>query len=162
MAAKALILTEVLAGAGPDTLAVVMLSDCDACEDKRAGLRQAAKEPRFAGLNVVVGVADKMREAWVLNGFIAKPGAETETLRRLTTELSFDPIREAVRLRAPKPSEPRHPKRVLSELTSGDPAREEHCWRATPLRQLRERGVATGLTAFLDELRDHLTPLIGR
>lgn len=103
--------------AEPDTLAVVMLSDCDACEDKRAGLRQAAKESRFAGLNVVVGVADKMREAWVLNGFIAKPGAETETLRKLTTELSFDPIREAERLRAAKPSEPRHPKRVLSELT---------------------------------------------
>lgn len=162
MAAKALILAETLAGAGPGALAVLMQSDCDASEDQRAGLRQAAADPRFAGLTVVVGIADKMREAWVLNGFVPQSGEEAEALRRLTTELGFDPTRQAERLRAPNESEPRHPKRVLSELTGDDPSREERCWLETPLDELRQRGAGTGLTAFLDELRDRLAPVIGR
>jgi hypothetical protein len=162
MAAKALILAEVLAGAGTDALVVVMLSDCDASEDKRAGLRQATEEPRFASLSAVVGIANKMREAWVLNGFLPQSDAETQILRRLTTELSFDPTQAAERLRAAKPSEARHPKRVLSELTGDDLEREERCWLETPLDELRRRGAGTGLTAFLDELRERLTPLMGR
>jgi hypothetical protein len=61
----------------------------------------------------------------------------------------FDPIPEAERLRAPKPSEQNHPKRVLRELSGGDPAREARCWSETPLQAVRERGIRTGLTRFL-------------
>ncbi len=41
-----------------------------------------------------------MREAWVLSGFVPLSDAETKALRRLKTELSFDPTRETERLRA--------------------------------------------------------------
>ena len=55
----------------------------------------------------------------------------------------------------------RSPKRVLQELTAGDPDRERICWQQTPLVTLRERGTENGLTAYLDEVRTKLAPLIG-
>jgi len=162
MAVKALIQVKALASTGADTLAVVMLRDCDATPDKRVGLRQAAAESRFTSLNVIVGIADKMREAWVLNGFMPRGEAEKKTLQSLKTALSFDPTREAERLRAAKQSDLRHPKRVLSELTAADAGRQACCWLETPLDELRQRGAGTGLAVFLDELRSRLAPLIAR
>ena len=116
----------------------------------------------LCSLNVIVGIADKMREAWVLNGFIPRWEAEKKTLQNLKTALSFDPTREAERLRAAKPSDLRHPKRVLSELTAADAGRQACCWLETPLDELRQRGAGTGLAKFLDELRNRLAPLIAR
>jgi len=46
----------------------------------------------------------------------------------------------------------RSPKRVLAALVLGEPNRERHCWRATPLATLRERGTENCLTAYLDEV----------
>jgi hypothetical protein len=161
MAVKALIEAESLAASGGDRLAVVMLRDCDATPDRREGLRQAAREPRFAALNPVVGIADKMRESWVLSGFSPATAAERAALAALKDALGLDPTVEPERLRAAAHSEPRHPKRALAELTGSDAAREARCWLDTSLAELRARGGRNGLAAFLDDTRDRLAPLLG-
>jgi hypothetical protein len=159
-AVKALTQAAALRRDGIDVLAVVMLRDCDAAGDRREGLRQAAGEPRFAGLHAVVGIADKMREAWVLNGFVAETQAEQARLARLQAALAFDPIHEAHRLRDHNEAGARSPKRVLSLLTDGDAEREARCWLETPLCDLRTRGAKTGLGQFLDEASLHLPRLL--
>lgn len=161
MGVKALIEAESLALSGGERIAVVMLRDCDATPDRREGLRQAAHEPRFAGLNPIVGIADKMRESWVLSGFVPAASGERVALVALKDALGFDPTAEPERLRAAAPSEPRHPKRVLAELTGGDAAREARCWLDTPLADLRARGGHNGLAAFLDDARDRLIAVLG-
>jgi len=157
---KALTRAAALRREGDDVLAVVMLRDCDATGDRREGLRQAAAEPRFAGLHAVVGVADKMREAWVLNGFVAHTPAEQARLAQLRADLTFDPVCEAHRLRDHSEDAPRSPKRVLKRLTDGDAEREARCWLEPPLADLRSRGAKTGLGQFLDEASRHLTHLL--
>jgi hypothetical protein len=120
-----------------------------------------AAEERFADWAMVVGIADKMREAWVLNGFVPATTAERTLLSRLKAELGLDPVADAHRLRALGESEPRNPKRMLTVLTGGDREREAACWKDPPLAELRQRGGSTGLAEFLDSLRDRLLPLIG-
>jgi len=141
MAFKALTQVALITGENASSIAVVMLRDCDSVADKRSGLRQAAEESRFARYPVVVGIADKMREAWVLNGYQPQNNEETARLTKLKRELGFDPTREAERLRATQANELRHPKRVLVELTDGDVGREALCWRETPLDLLRAVGL---------------------
>lgn len=55
----------------------------------------------------------------------------------------------------------RNIKRVLAGLTGDDAHREARCWFEPPLATLHERGAATGLSAFLDELRAMLPALLG-
>jgi hypothetical protein len=43
-------------------------------------------------------------------------------------------------------------------LTGGDHDREIACLRETALEVLQARGQGVGLSAFLDELREHLAP----
>jgi hypothetical protein len=160
MAHKALTQAARLGLGETEALAVILLRDCDASEDKRTGLYQAATEPRFARLNVVVGVADKMREAWILAGFHPCGEEETERLDAVRAEIGLDPTRQPERLRAPQETDSRHPKRVLRQLTAGDSEREVRCWFEPSLAQLRERGSNCGLAAFLDSLRDRLVPLL--
>ncbi|MHC5934412.1 hypothetical protein [Nostoc sp.] len=38
--------------------------------------------------------------------------------------------------------------------------REQQCWEDTSLKLLRKRGVHTGLTAYIQEIEQHLTPII--
>ncbi|MCW5312534.1 hypothetical protein GTQ43_01295 [Nostoc sp. KVJ3] len=38
--------------------------------------------------------------------------------------------------------------------------REQQCWEDTSLKILRERGVHTGLTDYIQEIEQHLTPII--
>lgn len=160
MAFKALSQVVLMAPEASDTLAVVLLRDADATEDGRAGLRQAVADPRFAKLHVVLGIADKMREAWVLTGFDPCTEVEAARLRELRGEIGFDPIREPERLRSSDKTATRHPKAALARLTGGDTEREEPCWSEPPLDQLRERGANCGLAAYLNELRERLVPLL--
>jgi hypothetical protein len=50
---------------------------------------------------------------------------------------------------------------VLAVLTGDDTDCEVRCWTEPPLATLRERGAATGLSAFLDELQAVLPGLLG-
>jgi hypothetical protein len=50
---------------------------------------------------------------------------------------------------------------VVEKLTGGKMEREQQCWEETSLELLREKGVYTGLTAYIDEIEERLIPIIG-
>jgi hypothetical protein len=137
--------------------AVFLIRDDDRKPDRRKGLGQARAETTLA-CPIVVGLAHRNRECWVLAGFEPVTPDETARLSAIRNELSFDPRTEAHRLNGKK-GEPRCPKRVLRELTRDDPVREARCWREPPLEVLRNRGQTTGLADYLEEVRDRIVPL---
>jgi hypothetical protein len=144
--------------------AVIVVWDMDdQPTPRRAGLMQARAEAQgWARLRIVLGCPNAMREAWVLCGF--DPGGEHEQarLRELREELGFHPNIDAHRLDAKDEQAKRSAKRVLRQLTGNDRAREQRCWRETPLEALRSRGEATGLRDYLLEVEQHLLPLVAR
>jgi hypothetical protein len=38
--------------------------------------------------------------------------------------------------------------------------RQQQCWEETSLELLRERGIHTGLTDYIDEIEQRLTPIL--
>jgi hypothetical protein len=145
--------------------AVLFVRDLDNQPGRRKGLEQARSEhiDRQPKLEIVVGTADRMREAWVLNGFMALSGEETRILQEIKAELKFDPCEESHRLRSnswEKPDRIRNSKVVIQQLTGGDYSREQQCWEETSLEHLRTKGRYTGLTAYLYEIEQRLIPVI--
>jgi hypothetical protein len=111
----------------------------------------------------VIGTADRNREAWVLNGFEAQDSQEQRILKDIAKDLKFDPCLAAHRLRSDAKTDPdrrRNPKHVLEQLTGGDRGREQRCWQETDLDVLQKRGTATGLTDYLAEVKERLSPMI--
>lgn len=145
--------------------AVIFIRDLDSQPERREGIEQARfqdaeKQPL---LNIIIGTPDKMREAWVLNGFIPITAAEEKILGEIRNNLTFDPCTESHRLRSNSFEEPdrsRNPKVVLKQLTQDQWLREKQCWEETDLAILRERGHKTGLTAYLKEIEQRLIPII--
>ena len=111
---------------------------------------------RRVPIPVVVGVANRMRECWVLNGF--DPTCEDEQARFEVehNRVGFDPRMRAHDLTDTNEHEDRCPKRVLRELSGNDRDRERVCVGATALELLRSRGEHTGLKDFIDELETRL------
>jgi hypothetical protein len=138
--------------------AVILVWDMDQQgEARRAGLAQAREEADASGrFRVVLGCPDPEREAWVLAGFEPEDDAERERLAEERRALGFCPCEEAHRLRDGEDRAPRSPKRVLRDLTGGGEAREARCWEDATLDRLRARGGGSGLSAFLDEVREHV------
>lgn len=155
MGVVALLAAAQLAPDSGDTRAVLMLRDADSSKDRRDGLRQAAAEPRFAHLNVMVGIADKMSEAWVLAGWQPRDASERAKLAACCADLGFDPTRTPQRLRAPKPEAQRHPKAVVQRLLQDDLDRE------AALALLSENGAGSGLADLIEQMRRILPELIG-
>jgi hypothetical protein len=103
--------------------------------------------------------------AWkvVLNGFITLNQEERRILEEIKTKLNFAPCEDSHRLRSNSLEEPdriRNPKVVVEKLTGGRMEREQQCWEETSLKLLRERGVHTGLTAYIHEIEERLIPII--
>ncbi len=143
-----------------DIKAVVFIRDLDNKPRRREDLNQARAE--YTGqpkLEIVIGTADRMREAWVLNGFMPSNPDEEKIFKEITVALTFDPCIEAHRLRS-NLSDERDPKVVVKKLTDGDFSREQQCWEETSLEVLRSRGKSTGLTDYLDEVEQRLVPVI--
>jgi hypothetical protein len=139
-----------------DIKAVIFIRDLDNQPERRQHLDQARSE--YTGqpkLEIVIGTADRMREAWVLNGFMPLNQKEERILKEITTELTFDPCIEADRLRS-NSSDERNPKIVVKKLTDDDFSREQQCWEETSLEILSSRGKSTGLTDYLDEVEQRL------
>lgn len=146
--------------------AVLFIRDLDNQPARRAAIEQVRNERKNTqnSLKIVIGTADKMREAWVLNGFVPSNPEEIQRLAELKARLPFDPYEESHRLRSNSKEEPsriRNPKFVVEMLTDGDMERKRQCWEETSLEILRPRGIHTGLTAYLDEIERFLIPLIG-
>ncbi len=146
-----------------DIAAVIFIRDLDDQPDRREGLKQAREEHGNSSLAIVIGTADRNREAWVLNGFEAQDSQEKQILKDIAKDLKFDPCLAAHRLRSSSKTDPdrrRNPKHVLEQLTDGDRNREQSCWQDTDLDVLRKRGTETGLTDYLDEVKKHLSPML--
>lgn len=139
--------------------AVILIRDSDGHTERRTGLEQARAEKPWP-FPIAIGLAHLNRECWVLAGFEPKNEAERERLAGLQEELGFDPRHRSGSLRG-KPGELRHAKLVLGRLVGNDPEREEACWTACDLERLRERGAATGLAEYLDEVRERIVPIFG-
>lgn len=156
MARKAFLIARALHKevAGEPIDAVVLLWDTDQQPSERIEGVEAAREEarRWAPFQIVCGFPDPEREAWVLAGFDPCDDAEQQRLSDLQRVLGFSPVLEAVRLRDRAGGSLRNIKRVLAVLTTGDPEREARCWTDPPLATLRQRGVGTGLSAFLEQL----------
>jgi hypothetical protein len=146
--------------------AVILIRDLDNQPERKEGMEQARSEhiDRKTKLAIIIGTADRMREAWVLNGFVPSNQEEAQILKEITTELTFNPCEESDRLRSNSLTEPdriRNPKIVVQKLTGGKMEREQQCWEDTDLEILRKKGVQTGLTAYIDEIEERLIPIIG-
>lgn len=142
--------------------AVVLVWDMDTqAEERSLGVAQARDEARsLVPFQIVCGLPDPEREAWVLAGFEPCDDRERTLLEALQREFGFSPVLHAIRLRG-RGGE-RDIKRVLRELTAEDANREERCWTEPSLENLRARGAETGLAAFLGEIETVLIPLLGR
>jgi len=158
MGRTAFLLAREVSKRGPAIDAVCLVRDMDdQGADRRRGLGQARSEAELlSSFRTVVGCADAMREAWVLAGFEAESPDEVERLEDLRQALGFSPCVEAHRLDAKDESAKKSPKRVLRVLTLGDRDREARCWGESPLALLRDRGDASGLRSFLDEVANTL------
>ncbi|MBD2082066.1 hypothetical protein [Leptolyngbya sp. FACHB-17] len=144
--------------------AVLFIRDLDNQPERREGIEQARSEhfDRQPKLEIILGAANRMREAWVLNGFVASH-EETRLLEEIKARLNFDPCEEPHKLRSNSWEEldrQRNPKFVLESLTSGNYLREQQCWEETSLEILQARGIHTGLTAYLQEVEKRLIPII--
>ena len=112
--------------------AVLLIRDLDNQPQRRQGIEQARSEHinRQPKLEIIIGTADRMREAWVLNGFIPSNREEEQILQEITTQLTFNPCNESHKLRSNSWQEPdriRNPKVVVEKLTGGKMEREQQC-----------------------------------
>jgi hypothetical protein len=145
--------------------AVLFIRDLDNQPERREGIEQARLEHinREPKLEIIIGMADRMREAWVLNGFIPLNEEEKQSLVALKKQLNFDPCEKSHKLRSNSfegSDRARNPKVVLTELTGGNKLREQQCWEDSSLELLQQRGHGTGLTAYLQEIEQRLIPMI--
>lgn len=142
-----------------DDSAIMLIRDSDGNKNRRTGLEQARDESPVKE-RIVIGLCHPKRECWVLAGFVPESKNERNALASLISTLSFDPCQKADRLNDRHDHEKRSAKRVLQELTAGDFERERRCWCETGLKILRSKGAATGLSEFIDEVRDRLCRLL--
>ena len=148
------------------TCSLIFIRDLDNQPERKEGIEGARSEysDRQPQLAIVIGTANRMREAWVLNGFVTANKLEKQTLEEIKTKLTFDPCEESHRLHSKKEEAERlkNAKVVLQKLTDGDFERERICWEETSLELLKTRGVSTGLTDYLNEIEERLVPIIRR
>jgi hypothetical protein len=137
---------------------VLLLRDDDRESERRIGLEQARKESRLH-IPIVIGLACTKRECWVLAGFEPQNDREQELFDDMRQQLGFDPTRCAEQLRAKNDDAKKSAIRVLNDLTGGDKARQAGCWSITDLAVLAERGIRSGLAAYLDEVKSLFVPL---
>ncbi len=144
--------------------AVLFIRDADNQAEERLNSLNALREKLYGQrTQVIIGLAIPKREAWVLNGFDPQTVDETKLLQKVIREIQFNPCLEAHRLRG-KINQPgtelRDIKRVLKELTDDNRPREEQCWQTTSLAVLITRGVETGLTDYIENVRKFMIPIL--
>ncbi|MEM8641385.1 MAG: hypothetical protein AAGG51_21585 [Cyanobacteria bacterium P01_G01_bin.54] len=148
--------------------AALLIRDLDGREQGKkrlASLHQARQNHQTADpdLAIVIGAAIPKREAWVLNGFVPQTAQEKAQLAELKQQLKFDPCVAAHRLRGDKKypeQRDRDAKVILEILTNDDSDRERQCWAKTDLAVLRDRGIETGLTDYLQDIDTRLRPIL--
>lgn len=141
---------------GPPIEAIIFFRDGDKEYEARREAILRVRDNSAIPIPVIVGVANRMRECWVLNGFEPVDDREQKLLNSEHQKLGFDPRFRAHELTATNESHDRSPKRVLRALTGDDQEREKRCVYQTSIDTLRMRGAETGLPVFLEELQERL------
>jgi hypothetical protein len=142
--------------------ALVLFKDLDNQPERRDGMLQARAEVSEQIL-IVIATPKWKREAWILNGFECLNQREQEQLNIVIQRPGFDPRLNAENLHHGTSQDS---KIILEELIQDHPkgakrfARVQRCWVETPLDTLLERGKATYLSDYLDEVRSLLLPLL--
>lgn len=150
-----------LAQLEPDLDGLVLMVDLDReGEERRQAFLRVKREAGDQRFAIVLATPHPEREAWVLHGFEPSTPEERERLEARTRSLGFDPRTEPERLRGNvrRAETQRDIKKVLADLVGDDRERESLCWEQTPLNLLEERGDATYLKHFLEEIRGALLP----
>ena len=145
--------------------AVVLVRDMDNQPERRTSMESARAElADKLAFQVAIAAPDPKREAWILHGYEPRNDRETTLLADERKRLGFDPITRPERLRGDRRREAdqqdRDMKLVVERLTEGDYDRDRLCLATTPLSLLKERGQATGLADYLDEIETRLLPLV--
>jgi hypothetical protein len=141
-------------------LAVVLVCDADNQPERLLGLQQA-RDSHFADhYPVVVAVANPCREAWLVCSFAPQNDVEKNLLETLHQELSFHPCLQPERLNT-QAVHVRNAKSVLNRLTNGSLEREQQILELAIFSHLLAHGQNCGLTAFLEEVKSRLAPLLG-
>lgn len=161
IARKAILLAR--PGKEPAPLALLLVRDLDNQPKRRLSLEAAANKASRAGFPVLLATPDPEREAWVLHGFEPQDESEEQRLAAERERLGFDPRIAPQRLRGDRRqgTQSRDIKAVLSTLVGDDPERERQCLEQTSLGTLRQRGEATHLAAFLEQVEADLLPRLG-
>lgn len=140
--------------------AILLIRDVDDQHERKSGLQQA-REVFASECTIILGIAIRERESWVICGFQPSNEEESGRLAAERQKLGWNPCLAPHDLTAGKDNQAlKSPKRVLNALTGGDGNREADCWRNTPLEVLINRGQQNGLADFLEEVRLRLVPLI--
>lgn len=145
--------------AEPRPSAVVLCRDMDAYPDRRKGM-QAAREQGPWPFAIAIAAPAPEVEAWLIAGFQPENEKEREMLEELRKKLSFDPTTQSHRLTSRPNTAPTDAKRVLASLCRNDEDRQDAC--LADRERLRERGRKNGLVDFLDEVDQHIVPVIGQ
>jgi hypothetical protein len=140
----------------PSVEAIIFFRDGDKEYQARREAIRRVRDNASIPIPVIVGVANRMRECWLLNGFEPTDEEERALLATEHNRVGFDPRFRAHELTDTNEGEDRCPKRVLRVLTSDDRERERECVFRTSIETLRVRGVETGLPEFLNELKERL------
>lgn len=164
----------VLASLDPSPDAVVLMLDTDRHEERVVGMKAAIEESRLKNgwqFPIILGVANRAREGWILTAFLPKTQREKVVLKEVETRLGSDPYSDLLALNARAEDDPRCPKWIVNKLLEHDHDRETECWVETPFKVIEQRerallskrGENTGLWNFITEIREILVPsLTGR
>lgn len=141
---------------------LLFVRDLDSSPQRLQGIEQAREEAGDTEIEMILATPDPEREAWVLNGFVARSAAEENAFAKEMKQLGFDPCVESHRLRGDvrRGQEKRDIKKLVERLTGGDRDREKACGEVTPLALLEERGRTSRLADYLVEIKSRLLPLL--
>lgn len=139
---------------------ILLVRDADNQPERRRGLEQARSTSPLEK-RIVIGVADPMRECWVLAAFEPQTDGERTLLEDEKCSLGFDPCVKSTQLRDRNDGAPRSAKRVLKALLDDGAEAEEWVLRQAGQGLMRERGRENGLAAFLGEVEARICPLLG-
>lgn len=142
----------------PDANAVALSRDDDG-KDRRPDFEAARRHARTRRA-IVIALARPTVEAWCIVAFHPTDDTEQARLDETTAELHGDPRAIAHTLKH-ESGHPRSIKPVLNALCADDRHRALDGLRTASLDTLRARGESVGLTAFIDDVREHFAPLIG-
>ena len=131
--------------------------------DRRASERRSGFEQVVTGLKwpftAILAMPEPESEAWFVAGFTAKTKDEDARLGRVRESLNFDPVTQPHRLTSQPATADTDAKRVLAALVGDGHDRRDACLE-TELDTLAQNGAHAGLARLLDELREHLLPLL--